>query len=893
MDADVRMTAWHAQDVDAVLSELDASTAGLSAESAELRLQRYGANLLPPPRQQAAWKRFLLQFDNVLVLVLLGAGVVTLLLGHYVDTGVIVGVTVVNALIGFVQEGRAEAALQAIRSMLTPTATVLRDGERQSVDAAQLVPGDVVLLAEGDKLPADLRLFEVKGLRIEEAALTGEAVPVEKHVAPVALDSVPGDRLCMAFSGTLVVHGQGRGVVVATGAATELGQISTMLSRVESLSTPLLEKMAQLGKVLTVVICLLAVLIFTAGVWLTDLLWEDVFMVAVGVAVAAIPEGLPAIVTISLAIGVQRMAGRNAIVRRLPAVETLGSVSVICTDKTGTLTRNEMTVQRVLTGEHLFEVGGVGYGPEGGIHLDGQRIDPREYAVLGELALAGLLCNDARVHDEGDGWHLHGDPTEGSLFTLAMKTGLAHAEEMARAPRLDLIPFAAEYRFMASLHAGVVYLKGAPEAVFERCNRVRSLNGDQALHLAFWEARNAELAGQGLRVLALASASVPPGHALDLDQLGHDFVLLGLVGIIDPPRSEVEEALANCRRAGIRVKMITGDHAITACAIGRKLGLGAPGFNTLTGAQIEVMSDDALRDAVHEVDIFARASPAHKLRLVEALQARGAVVAMTGDGVNDAPALKRASVGVAMGLKGTEVAKEAAEMVLTDDNFASISHAVEEGRTVYENIRKSILFIMPTNGGEVGGILIGMLLGMALLITPVQILWVNMVTTVTLSISLAFLPAMKGSMQRPPRKPDEPLLNGFLLWRIVLVSVLVTIACLGVFQMELAQGASLELARTSAVNMLVVSEVAYLLNCRDPEVSVLTLEGVFGNRPAWISIAIVMVLQLAWTYLPVMQSLFATRAVSFSSWCVILMAGVVIFLCVELEKHLIRRLRRN
>lgn len=886
-------TEWHALPVAEVLRILQGRSDGLSAEETERRLAIHGRNQLPPPKKRSACLRFLSQFNNALVLVLLAAAGVTLLLGHFMDCVVIVGVTVLNALIGFIQEGRAEAALDAIRDMLTPSASVVRDGVRSQIEATELVPGDVVLLAEGDRVPADLRLLEARELRIEESALTGEALPVEKTVAPAPASSVPGDRLCMAFSSTLVVHGQGRGLVVATGANTEIGQISTMLSSVEAVSTPLLRKMAEFGRVLTIAISAFAVLAFLCGVWLGNYGWREMFMVAVGVAVAAIPEGLPAIVTITLAIGVRRMAARNAIVRRLPAVETLGSVTVICTDKTGTLTRNEMSVQRVSTSEHIFEVGGTGYGPEGGIHLDGQPIDPREYVVLGELALAGLLCNDALVNEGEAGWHLQGDPTEGSLCTLAMKAGLEARLEGERAPRLDVIPFAAEHRFMATLHDAAIYLKGAPEAVLARCSQQRALAGDEPIDLAYWEAQNDSLARQGLRVLALAT--IPAGadqRCLQQDTLGAGFILLGLVGISDPPREEARRSIDQCHAAGIRVKMITGDHAITARAIGRQLGLGAPDYQTLTGEQIERMSDEDLREAAEHIDIFARASPAHKLRLVEALQARGAVVAMTGDGVNDAPALKRASVGVAMGQKGAEVAKEAAEMVLTDDNFATISHAVEEGRTVYENIRKSILYILPTSIGEAGAILVAMAMGLEMPITPVQILWVNMVTTVSLSLSLAFLPATDKVMSIAPRSPDEPLLSKFLAWRILFVTVLMSAAALILFDWSIRMGSSLEVARSVAVNMVVVGDIAYLFNCRDLQRSILSWEGVFGNRSAWIATFIVMGLQMAFTSLPWMQAWFGTADLSWQAWIWIAAFGVLIFLVVEAEKACLRKFAR-
>ncbi|MBM4182562.1 MAG: HAD-IC family P-type ATPase, partial [Betaproteobacteria bacterium] len=735
----------HALPAQAVLSALDSPRRGLTGQEAASRLARHGRNLLPPPKRRGPLLRFLLQFHNVLIYVLLAAAVVTAVLGHWVDSGVILGVVVINALIGFIQEGKAEAALEAIRAMLSPHAQVLRDGRRQEIDAANLVPGDIVFLASGDRVPADLRLLEVKSLKIEEAALTGESVPVEKGVEPVPTDAPLGDRASMAWSGTLVTYGQGMGVVAATGAATEIGRISRMLSEVQELATPLLRQMAVFGQWLTWVILAVAGATFAYGVLLGGYGADAMFLAAVGLAVAAIPEGLPAILTITLAIGVQAMARRSAIVRRLPAVEALGSVTVICSDKTGTLTRNEMTVQTVIGAGAVYAVSGVGYAPDGGFSLDGREVTPETAPELLDIARLALLCNDAVLTREGEQWILAGDPTEGALVTLGLKAGLDAKFEAEALPRVDVIPFESEHRFMATLHHdhaghGFILLKGAPERLLELCAAQRREGCDHPLDATSWHAAMEAAADRGMRLLAVAMKPAEAGQRelsfADVEMGG--FTLLAVLGLADPPREEAVRAVAACRTAGIRVKMITGDHAITARAIGRELRL-ADEVRALTGADIECMDDAALRRAVADTAVFARASPEHKLRLVEALQANGEAVAMTGDGVNDAPALKRADVGVAMGQKGTEAAKEAAEIVLTDDNFASIAAAVEEGRAIYDNIRKAIVFILPTNGGQAGVLVAAILLGLPHLpITPVQILWVNMVTAVTLALALAF-----------------------------------------------------------------------------------------------------------------------------------------------------------
>lgn len=891
MDGNARED-WHAVGVDAAVGRLETHRDGLAADAVTERLERHGPNRLRPPRRHGPFKRFLLQFHNVLIYVLVAAAVVTALLGHWVDTGVILGVVLINAVIGVLQEGKAERALDAIRDMLSPQATVIREGRRVTVPAEDLVPGDIVALQSGDKVPADLRLLRVRELRVDEAVLTGESVAVDKHAEPVSADAVLGDRLNMAFSGTLVAYGQATGVVTATGDHTEIGRISSMLADVEKLTTPLLREIAVFGRWLAGAILVAATLTFLFGLVFRDYAWGEIFLAAVGLAVAAIPEGLPAIMTITLAIGVQRMAGRNAIIRKLPAVETLGSVTVICSDKTGTLTRNEMTVQAVATAEGDYTVSGVGYGPEGALERDGEPVDPEAQAVLPELLRAALLCNDAVVHHREGQWRMEGDPTEGALMTLALKGGLDATELRAELPRTDAIPFESEHRFMATLHndhhgAGVIYLKGAPERVLEMCARQRTAAGDADIDREHWRSVMDGLADRGQRVLALAAREADPGQqGLAFEHVDDGLVLLGLVGIIDPPREEAIAAVRQCQEAGIRTKMITGDHALTARAIGRELGIG-DGDRVLTGNEVEAMDDAALRRAVAETDVFARASPEHKLRLVQALQASGERVAMTGDGVNDAPALKRADVGVAMGLKGTEVSKEASDMVLADDNFASIARAVEEGRTVYDNLRKALLFLLPTNGGQALVVIAAVLAGLLLPIAPVQILWVNMVTAVTLGLALAFEPTEQGVMARPPRAPTEPILSGFLVWRVAFVSVLLVIATFGLFLHASTGDASMDYARTVAVNTLVVCQIFYLVSARFVRRPALAAGLMRGNP--WVpgSIAAIVALQLLFTYAPPLQLLFGSEALAPADWLPILGAGVVVFLLVELEKWLL------
>ncbi|WP_018144332.1 cation-transporting P-type ATPase [Thioalkalivibrio sp. AKL6] len=886
---------WHALKTDEVLKRLEVDEHGLKSPDAEQRLQDVGPNRLPETARTGPIRRFLLQFHNVLIYVLIAAAIGTAFLGHWLDTGVILGVVLINAIIGHIQEGKAEKALDAIRQMLSPKAQVLRDGQRRSIPAEELVPGDTVYLQAGDRVPADLRLTGAHNMRIDEAALTGESVASEKQTAPVEPEADLGDRVSMAYSGTLVAFGQGRGVVIGTGADTEIGRISTMIGEVETLTTPLLRQIAQFGRWLSVAIGILAAATFAFGFWVRDYDLVETFLAAVSLAVAAIPEGLPAIMTITLAIGVQRMAARHAIIRRLPAVETLGSVTTICSDKTGTLTRNEMTVKSIVTTGAEYELTGVGYEPHGGITRDGQEADPESDPLLAEILRGILLCNDAEVYPKDDAWTMEGDPTEGALITAAMKGGLDPKAINERYVRDDVIPFESSYKFMATLHhdhegGAFVFLKGAPERVLAVCSHQRTADGEEPLDAEHWQQWMDGVAARGQRLLALATRSMED-HRRELEFADIEdggLTLVAVCGIIDPPREEAIKAVAHCQEAGIRVKMITGDHGVTARAIADELGINTEG-GVVVGHELENATDEELEEQVRHVDVFARATPEHKLRLVRAIQSHHEVVAMTGDGVNDAPALKRADVGIAMGIKGTEAAREASEMVLADDNFASIANAVEEGRTVYDNLKKAILFLLPTNGGQAFTIVAAILLGLTLPLTPVQVLWVNMVTAVTLALALAFEPTEPGVMQRPPRPPRTPLLSGFLIWRVGFVSALLVAGTFGHFLWLEQQGVAAEFARTVAINTLVMGQLFFLFNSRYILEPSCNREGLFGSRPVLIAVGALILLQGMFTYAPPLQFLFGTTAIGLEEWGRILVFGIVLFTLVELEKAFLRR----
>jgi len=877
--------APHALPADAVLRHLQADAAGLTEAEAAARLAQFGPNRLPEAARRGPLMRFLMQFNNVLIYVLLGAAALTIGLGHLVDAGVILAVVLANAVIGVVQEGRAEQAMGAIRQMLAPHAAVMRGGRRLTVAGEALVPGDIVLLEAGDKVPADLRLLEARGLALQEAMLTGESVPVDKGIAAGAPEAPLGDRHGMAFSGTLVTKGTGRGIVTATGAATEIGRIGGLLAGVETLTTPLVRQMDHFARWLSLLILLIAGLLLAFATFVQHRDFAELFMTVVGMAVAAIPEGLPAVMTITLAIGVQGMARRHAIVRRLPAIEAIGAVSVICTDKTGTLTRNEMTVATVALPEGRHAVAGEGYAPDGAITPPGGH--------LGGIALAAALCNDAELHCKAGIWGVEGDPMEGALLAFA---GKVLPEAAAGGQRLDAIPLDARHRFMAVLNRGadgavLVHVKGAPERVLNMCRDQWGPEGPQPIDRAAWPAVAEEVAAQGQRMLALAVCT-PAGAGIDESQIEGGLTLLGLVGLIDPPRPEAVTAVAECRAAGIRVKMITGDHAGTAAAIARMIGLENPG-RVLTGADLEVMDDAALGAAVRETDVFARTSPEHKLRLVMALQAQGHSVAMTGDGVNDAPALKRADAGIAMGMKGSEAAKEAADLVLADDNFASIAAAVREGRTVYDNIKKVISWTLPTNGGESMTVIVALLLGLSMPVTAVQILWINLITAVTLGLALAFEPTEPGTMRRPPRLRSAPILSGALVWHVVLVSGLFLAAVFGIFAYAMDRGYPLALAQTMAMNTLVVLEIFHLFFVRNLHGTSLTWAAVRGTRVIWLTVVSVTVAQFAITYVPLMQRIFGTQAVPLADGMLIVALGVAFFALIEIEKQIRLGLRRG
>lgn len=883
--------SWHAEPFAESARRLAVEPGdGLSEEEAASRLTQFGPNALTAPPGKAAWQRFAEQLMQPLVIVLMAAGLVTSLLGEWVDASVIFGVVLVNALIGYWQEAKAEGALAALaRSVVTPV-TVRREGIRRQFDAAELVPGDIVLLSPGDRVPADLRLLHQRELQINESMLTGESLPVSKHTAPLPAETLLAERSNMLYGGTTVVAGQGVGLVIATGDATETGHIADLIASAPNLVTPLTRKMSTFSNWLIWAIGGLATITFSVGMLRGETAFA-MFMAAVALAVGAIPEGLPAAVTVTLAIGVSRMARRRAIIRHLPAVETLGSTTVICSDKTGTLTENAMTVRALWCGNQHFSVSGQGYKPEGEIRCERDREASVQIAgPLRECLLAGVLCNEASLLKQGAHWKITGDPTEAALLVAARKAQLDEATLKTLFPRHDELPFDATRQFMATAHRSddetVVYLKGALERLLPRCTTQLDTTG-QAIPLdaATVEAAAHQLAGQGMRVLLIARQSSAEVSQLDEKQL-QALTLLGLVGMIDPPRKAALGAIRHCHSAGIRVKMITGDHAVTARAIARQLGLEAE--FAVTGSEISQLDDEQLANLAQSVDVFARVEPAQKLRLVRALQSRGEVVAMTGDGVNDAPALKQADIGIAMGLGGTEVAKEAAAMVLTDDNFASIEAAVEEGRGVWDNLIKFITWTLPTNFGEGLVIVAAILFGSTLPITPVQILWINMTTAVLLGLPLAFEPIEQGVMKRPPRRLDMPVLDAALIRRIVLVSLLLLGGAFGLFLRALDAGQSLPEARTIAVNVFVMVEMLYLFNCRSLTRSFWSV-GLFSNLWVWGGIGCTLVLQLLFTYWPPMNRLFNTAPISLLAWAEIMAVAVLCSLIVALEKIWSRR----
>lgn len=889
---------WHHLPPEEVEALLETNgTKGLDTFELAHRHAHFGPNRLTTKKGKGPLALLFLQFHQPLVYILLVAALVTFVLQEWVDSGVIFGVVLVNAIVGFIQESKALKAIEALARTMEGSATVVRAGKKIKIASAEVVPGDLVLLQSGDKVPADLRLLRSRELQIDESALTGESVPVQKRPDQLAQETVLADRYNMAYSSTLVTYGTGVGLVVATGDRTEVGQINALIASAQTLATPLTRKITEFSGTLLWIILTLAGLTVLAG-WLHGDSLLDTFMAAVALAVGAIPEGLPAAMTIMLAIGVSKMARRNAIIRRMPAVETLGSTTVICSDKTGTLTQNQMTVQEVCAGAKCYEVSGVGYAPEGEVSLDGTAIKPGQHGVLSECLLAGLLCNDSRLIQSGNTWGIEGDPTEAALISAALKFGLSVETAEQAYPRIDSVPFESKHHYMATLHQpvaepnGVIYLKGSIESILSRCQDALGDNGETLLldKEAIHQQVN-EMAERGLRILAFAR-KIPSAAASSVSHsdVTEGLSFLGLQAMMDPPRPEAITAIRSCQQAGVQVKMITGDHVVTAAAIAHQIGLkGATKNNTdsfaISGHALSELSDRELVEIAGRAAVFARVTPEQKLRLVEALQAHGHVVAMTGDGVNDAPALKQADIGVAMGVGGTEVAKEAADMVLTDDNFSTIEAAVEEGRAVFDNLVKFFTWTLPTNVGEGLVILLAVFLGVALPITPVQILWINMTTAILLGMMLVFEEKEPGIMARPPRRADEPVITRELGIRIGLVSLLLLTGAFGLFEWNLLQGHSLETARTVALNMFVFGELFYLFNCRSLRYSMFRL-GVFSNPWLIIGALIMMVLQLFLTYSPTMNLLFGTAPIGPTEWVSILGGGLAIYVVVGAEKWL-------
>lgn len=902
-------TLWHSSSVQDVLSELETSLSGLTDREAAERLQKYGANALLRKGNDSPWLIFWRQINNPIGWLLISAGALAVGLQKITDAIVVFGAVGINAIIGFIQEYRAGKAIEALAAMMPEFATALRDGQSIAVPAENLVPGDLVTLQSGDKVPADLRLIRVKNLLVEEAALTGESLPVAKRSDAVAQDASLGDRFGMAYSGTLVLQGTATGVVVTTGGATELGRINALLNQTGQMETPLTRQLAKVSNGITVAVVVVVAVLISFGIWVKDAPLGDSLMVAVSLAVAAIPEGLPAVITICLAIGVRRMADRHAVVRHLPAVETLGSTTIICSDKTGTLTRNEMTVQVAWLGGQEYRFSGIGYATVGEIERDGARLTELP-AALHDLLTIAILCNDAALRLEQNIWTITGDPTEAAMLSAAEKADLSSQDFRDHHARLDVIPFESDSKFMATLNTidgqTHILLKGAPETVLERCTlseaELRRINEAMATY-----------ARQGMRVIAFAQKKNVAAKQIEPESVRTGLQFAGLLCMIDPPRTEAIDAIRVCLQAGITVKMITGDHPVTAEAIGRQLGLLPQGQSAMSGRDLDGLSEKQLQDAAMSTNVFARVAPEHKLQLVEALQAQRHVIAMTGDGVNDAPALKRADIGIAMGITGTAVSKEAAKVVLMDDNFASITAAVEEGRRVYDNLIKCLAFMLPANLGLACTLSVAMFFfptievdgvnELLLAMSPSQTLWINLVASVTLSIPLAFEVLEPNAMRRLPRSPDEPVFSGFIVTRLIIVGVLMAAGACGLFLWEYYRivgpepvtsarhALALAEAQTLCVTSITFTQIFYLLNCRSLHSSLFT-QGFFSNPAIFIGIGILLVLQTCFIYLPPLQTLFNSAPLDGRAWMFAMAVGATVLPVISFDKW-VRNRRKN
>lgn len=874
---------------------------GLSSETAKERLKEFGYNELIGKKGPTVFEMFLDQFKDFLVIILIVASLVSILIGEVIDSLVIILIVILNAVLGVIQEYRASKALDALKKMAAPEAKVIRDSTVQVIPARELVPGDIVLLEAGNYVPADLRIVESVNLKIDESALTGESVPVEKNAEKVLSGEVPlGDRVNCAFMGTVVTYGRGKGIVVSTGMKTEIGMIAKMLESYEEEVTPLQKKLEETGKILGIASLVICGVVFVIGI-LRGISFLEMFMTSISLAVAAIPEGLPAIVTIVLALGLQRMVKRNSIIKKLHAVETLGSTTVICSDKTGTLTQNQMTATKIYTDGQFFSITGEGYRPTGDFYLDDKKVDPKANTALEQLLKIGALCNDAKLEkvnqgEDSSNWRILGDPTEGALVVAAAKAGLFTSELEKDQPRLKEIPFDSDRKLMTTIHPWdgkyVAYVKGAPDVLISRskyifkANQVRPLTQDDIEEIS---KANKAMASHALRVLALAYRPLDelPEEPTS-EEIENELIFVGLIGMIDPPRPEAIEAIKTCKRAGIRPVMITGDHKDTAVAIAKQLNLMENEDDVLTGAELDAMSDEELLKESRRVSVYARVSPIHKLRIVDAIKSNGHIAAMTGDGVNDAPALKKADIGVAMGITGTDVAKETADMILVDDNFASIVAAVEEGRVIYSNIRKFIFFLLSCNIAEILIIFVSMLAGLPVPLKPIQLLWINVLTDAFPALALGMENKEPDIMQKPPRKPDEPIIDRRMRWQIAIQSFFMTVAVIGVFVYALKTTADVEKARTFAFTTLILSELLRAYTSRSETHSVFEI-GFFSNRFMVLGTSLSLILLLAVIYVPVLRTIFDTTYLSFLDMDIILLFSLLPFTSAEIGKVLLRK----
>ena len=894
--------SWHSLPAEQVAEMLRTDPKqGLDSSEVNNRLQKFGENTISVKKEKSSIISFFLQFKQPLVLILIIAGSITAILQEWIDTGVIFGVVVANAIIGFIQEHKAGKAIQALARIVKSENVVIRNGEKTRLPSSEIVPGDMVQLRSGDKIPADMRLYYTKDLKIDESILTGESISVKKRTEVFPSNTILAERKNMAYGGTLVTNGYGIGIVVRTGDDTETGKISQTMIKAEEIETPLTRRISYFSKKLLLAILGLSILTFVFGILVTQRTATELFMEVVALSVAVIPEGLPAAMTITLAIGVGHMAKKNAIIRKLPAVETLGSTTIICSDKTGTITENQMTVSEIYAGGKLFRVSGTGFQPTGKIKHNQVSIHIEDHQTLKECLITGLLCNDSDLIQKENRWEAKGDPTEVALIAAAHKANLKQTL-VKSFYRIDAIPFESHLQFMATLHDDaddkIVYVKGSVEKILEMSShQLNDHMGNENLTeiniSKLYEIAD-EMASKGLRVLAFAKKKIASeNHTIEISDVNNGLVFLGFQAMLDPPRPEVIEAIRECQNAGIRVKMITGDNLKTAVSIGKQIDLNRSlqgnqhDLTAITGKELEQYSGNDLIEIVDKTDVFARVLPERKFSIVKALQSKGNIVAMTGDGVNDAPALKQADVGIAMGITGTDVAKEASDVILTDDNFASIKAAVEEGRRILDTLIKFITWTLPTSFGEGLVVLVSIFTGILIPILPVQILWINMTTVLALGTMLIFEPKESDVMKRPPRRPNSPILTKDLVIQIFIVSVCILISAYGLFEWSIENGSTVEEARTIAVNTIVMIEIFYLFNCRSLTKSILGM-GFFSNKLIFLGVTVMILLQIAFTYIPVMNEIFQSKPIGIDSWLQIIAVSLITFLIIEIKKFVTR-----